>query len=193
MRAVLWRLLWGLAFLIWSPGFRVSGRIPRCASIFVANHNSHADTAAIQLALARAGHGRMLAAGAEDYFFRNNATAALSRIIGVFPFPRSGRDGVERSRKLLRSGHSVLLFPQGSRDGGPFRRGVAHLADSGRPVVPVTIEGTDLVLPKGAHWPRKGQVSLRFGEPLNRTSEETPEEFTARLEDAVMRPTKVAA
>ncbi len=186
MRALLWRLLWGTAFRIWSPGFHTSGSIPSDPVIFAANHASHADTAAIQLALARAGHTRVLAAGAEDYFFRNRIFALLSRLIGVFPFPRTGPVGVIRSRDILGRGGSVLLFPQGTRNGGPFRRGVARIAGTSHAVVPVTIRGTARLLPKGEHRPRRTTVSVVFGAALRRAPGEGAAAFTARIEEAVL-------
>ena len=186
MRGLLWRLLWGIAFRVWSPGYRVTGRIPDGPVVFVANHNSHADTAAIQLALARAGHTRVLAAGAEDYFFRSPLTSFFSKVIGVFPFPRSGQEGVDRATSLVADGVSVLLYPQGTRGGGPFRKGVAHVAAPGVPVVPVTLAGTAAVLPKGAAWPSRGAISVHFGLPLVRGRHESPDDFIARLQTAVL-------
>jgi 1-acyl-sn-glycerol-3-phosphate acyltransferase len=176
--------LWSPVFRIFSPGFRVIGEIPSQPVVYAANHASHADTAAIQLALARAGHTRVLAAGAEDYFFRNRVCAALARLIGVFPFPRTGRLGIERARSILSRDTSVLLYPQGTRNGGPFRRGVAHLADLA-PVVPVTITGTDRLLPKGRRLPRRATVTLRFGSQITPRPGETPNQLTARIEQAV--------
>lgn len=184
MRALIWRVLWTPVFLIWSPGFRVNGDIPRYPVVFAANHASHADTAAIQLALARAGHTRVLAAGAEDYFFSGRLRAALARLIGVFPFPRSGRVGIERAGRILSRDVSVLLYPQGTRNGGPFRCGVAHLAHAA-PVVPVTVTGTAQLLPKGSRFPRRSTVTLRFGSPLSPRPGESPDQFAARVEWAV--------
>ena len=178
-------MLWGLAFRIWVPRFSVQGRIPCGPVVFAANHSSHADTAALQLALARRGHGRVLTAGAEDYFFRTAPKRWLSRLIGVFPFPRKGPVGLERATALLRDGHSVIIYPQGSRDGGEFKSGVAHLAAAGFAVVPVTIEGTDLLLPKGQWWPKRSDVRLVFGEPLQRPHDETPRAFVTRLERSI--------
>lgn len=186
MRALLWRLLWGTAFRIWSPGFRTSGSIPGGPVIFAANHASHADTAAIQLTLARAGHTRVLAAGAEDYFFRNRIFGFFSRVIGVFPFPRSGPVGISRAREILARGRSVLLFPQGTRNGGPFRCGVAHIAGTTYAVVPVTIRGTARMLPKGTHRPRRTKVSVVFGTALRRGPGEPAAAFATRLEKAVL-------
>lgn len=193
MRWLLWRVVWGFAFRMWAGGLRVTGTVPRMPVVFAANHQSHADTAAVQLAVARAGCRRMLAAGAEDYFFRTRSTRAVARLIGVFPFPRHGRVGIERAGAVLESGSSVLLFPQGSRKGGSFRPGVAHLSERGWTVVPVTIRGTGKLLPRGSRWPTRAAVEIHFGPPLRRLATESPREFAARLERAVRAGTNRAA
>lgn len=185
MRWLLWRVVWGFAFRTWAGGLRVTGTVPRMPVVFAANHQSHADTAAVQLAVARSGCRRMLTAGAEDYFFRTKPMGVIARLIGVFPFPRHGRAGIERAAAVLESGWSVLLFPEGSRRGGPFRPGVAHLAERGWTVVPVTIRGTGRLLPRGACWPTRAAVEIHFGPPLRRLTAESPRGFAARLERAV--------
>ena len=185
MRSLLWKVLWGLAFRIWVRQFTVAGDVPPGPVVFAANHRSHADTAALQLALARSGHTRTLAAGAEDYFFRTRTAGLLSRVIGVFPFPRRGAVGLERATRLLQSDTSVIIYPEGSRDGGVFKPGVSHLARAGFPVVPVSIEGTDRLLPKGSSWPMRSDVHLTFGTSLRMWPDESPREFADRLEVAV--------
>lgn len=185
MRRLLWSVVWGAAFRIWARRFRVTGTMPNGPVVLAANHQSHADTAAVQLAVSRSGRHRLLTAGAADYFFRNPAMAALARLIGVFPFPRHGRTGIDRAAAVLADGSSVLLFPEGTRLGGPFRPGVAHLAGTGWDVVPVTIRGTDRLLPRGAHWPTRAEVSVHFGAPLRRRPAESPRRFASRLEHAV--------
>lgn len=191
MRRVLWRVLWEPVFGIWAIRFTVEGRIPLHPVVFAPNHSSHADTAAMQFALARAGRGRVMAAGAEDYFFRNRLVAFLARLIGVYPFPREGRAGIERGKALLRRETSVILYPQGTRAGGPFRHGVFHLAESGFEVVPVTIEGTGHMLPRGSVWPRRAVIRLRFGEPISVSPGESASRFVARLESKVLGPTRI--
>jgi 1-acyl-sn-glycerol-3-phosphate acyltransferase len=193
MRSLIWKMLWGLAFHIWVPRFTVEGRIPQGPVVFAANHCSHADTAALQLALARLGHTRVLAAGAEDYFFRTKTTGSLSRLIGVFPFPRKGSVGLKRAIRILGSGTSVILYPAGSRDGGAFKPGVSYLAAAGFTVVPVTIDGTNRLLPKGRSWPMRSDVHLRFGTPVGVRTSETPREFASRLERAVRSTTRRSA
>jgi 1-acyl-sn-glycerol-3-phosphate acyltransferase len=141
--------------------------LPRGPVLFVANHSSHVDTAAILRALPSWMRARTAPGAAADHFFRGRLRgAAVSLLVGAFPFPRSGGLGLDRCRELIAEGWSVLLYPSGSRTGGRFRPGAASLAASGVTVVPVGIEGTAAILPKGRWLPRRGAVRVRFGEPF---------------------------
>lgn len=184
-----WAAVWSIAALIWCRRLDIAGvdDIPTGPVVFAANHGSHADTVVLQLALARAGHHRVLAAGAADYFFRNRFIACVSTFLGVYAFPRSGEEGVVLSRRILAAGWSVIVYPQGTRNGGPFRPGVSRIATR-YPVVPVTIRGTDRVLPKGSMLPRRAAVDVRFGAPIRRGPAEEGLAFAAKLEAAVTAP-----
>jgi 1-acyl-sn-glycerol-3-phosphate acyltransferase len=144
--------------------------------VIVANHNSHADTAAIFAALPRHVRKRFVAAAAKDYFFQGGIRQFLSRVLfNAIPISRDRRGGQDPLRHLaraLREGYALLLFPEGTRskDGnvGPFLNGVGKLiADfPGTPVVPTYIFGTAEVMPKGAPFPRPIKVTVRFGDPI---------------------------
>jgi 1-acyl-sn-glycerol-3-phosphate acyltransferase len=72
---------------------------------------------------------------------------------------------------LLRSGELFGIYPEGTRspDGRLYRgrTGVAWLAlNSGLPVIPVAMLGTDRILPPGHVVPRLHRVIIRIGEPL---------------------------
>jgi 1-acyl-sn-glycerol-3-phosphate acyltransferase len=188
VRTVWWHLGWGLFARIWCPRLACTGleRVPQGPVILAANHASHADTVILQLLLVRKGRRKVLVAGAADYWFRNPALGLLARFLGVFPFPRSGGEGVGRACKALRRGWSVLIFPQGTRSGGPFRPGASFIAaDSRVPVVPVTITGTDALLPRGHRLPKRAVVTVRFGAPLQIASWEDPHAFVVRVQDSV--------
>ncbi len=78
--------------------------------------------------------------------------------------PRDAMASIERAVQSIRSGHSVILFPEGTRtrDGKlqPFKRGAFSLAvKAGVPVVPVTINNTFGIMPKGS---LKDQTSRHF-------------------------------
>ena len=64
---------------------------------------------------------------------------------------RAGRATLNQVAAMIRRGHSLIVFPEGtrSRDGrvGPFKRGLFLLAiDAGVPVVPVALERKNAVL-----------------------------------------------
>lgn len=78
---------------------------------------------------------------------------------------------LEEAVKKIRGGKSVLLFAEGTRtkDGKlqPFKRGAFNLAvRAGVPVVPVTINGSYNILPKGTFKVNPGTVVLVIGDPI---------------------------
>jgi 1-acyl-sn-glycerol-3-phosphate acyltransferase len=140
-------------------------------TLIVANHGSHADTAVILATLGIRLRGRLVTAAATDYFFCSAGRALGSTLlVGALPFPRKGSVGLERVRYALDHGFSVLLFPQGSRDGGAFRSGAGTLTVAGIPVVPVGLSGCRRVLPKGRRWPGRAPVVVHIGAPITVTS-----------------------
>lgn len=188
--------LWPLVRWFFHP-FHVTGRsnLPRGPVVFVANHASHSDTAAILRALPFRHRRRTRPAAAEDHFWRREAVGAfVSLLTGAFPFPRRGRAGIDRAEKLLARGRNVLLFPEGTRscDGavGRFHKGAALLAERGATVVPIGVAGTRRVLPKGAWRPRSAPVSVVFGRAV--APEGDPDEVTAALQAEVERLRKEA-
>jgi long-chain acyl-CoA synthetase len=154
--------------------------------VFVANHNSHADTVVLLEVL---GRRRLLAvAAADDYWFRDRLRGlALAASLGAFPFPREGTRGLRRTEELLAAGWSVLIYPQGTRGGGKFRSGIGRLAAAGATLVPVGVVGTRHVLPKGASWPQRHAVSVRIGEALRVND---TKEAVRRAEQAVAELSK---
>jgi 1-acyl-sn-glycerol-3-phosphate acyltransferase len=75
---------------------------------------------------------------------------------------------LDRAAALLREGHSLAAFPEGtrSRDGSvrPFKSGTFRAAiEAGVPVVPVAIEGSGRVMPPDSFRIRPGRIRLAFG------------------------------
>lgn len=71
----------------------------------------------------------------------------------------------------MRKGMLLAVYPEGTRspDGRLYRgkTGLARLAlETGVPVVPVAVIGTDRVQPIGRVWPRLSPVEVRIGAPL---------------------------
>lgn len=161
--------------------------------ILAPNHASHADAPLVLRALPDALRDDTLVPAAADYFFnRRMLGVAVTLAMNAVPFDRRHdiADSVRRLERLLRHGHSIVLFPEGSRarDGRlrGFKAGVAHLAcQTGAPVVPVYVQGTHALLPAGAALPRPSAVAVHFGAPLVALPEESARVFNERLEAAV--------
>ena len=79
---------------------------------------------------------------------------------------------IEQAKKLMsEKGRSVLLFAEGTRsktgEVQQFKRGAFYLASRvGYPIVPVSLSGTDKILPKGKFKIKKGTINIHFAEPI---------------------------
>ena len=129
---------------------------------------------------------RVRVAAAEDYWYRDPLRRLAMNAIGGFPFPRRGGLGLTRAAPLLADGSCILIYPEGTRDGGPFRPGVALLAArAGVPIVPIAVRGGRDLWPKGRALPRRGPLTVAFGAPLRVAPDTAPLEATRRIEGAV--------
>ncbi|MET9659578.1 lysophospholipid acyltransferase family protein [Streptomyces sp. NPDC006510] len=170
LRRGLW---WGVLSL--TGGVERRGRLPRGGCVVVANHSSHADTAALLAAL-DARHSPAIGAAADYWFASPWRRRICRRLAAGFPVRRSGggMDDLLSMADELRFGRAVVLFPEGTRgkDGklGSFHRGALVLAErAGVPVVPVGIAGTDRLLPKHGRL-RSALVRVSIGDPLPSTT-----------------------
>jgi 1-acyl-sn-glycerol-3-phosphate acyltransferase len=174
--AVARRTLWRTVLTLMG-GLRVQGvsGLPAGPCVIVANHSSHADTAALIAALPA--RRRPAVAAAADYWFRGSLRREICRVLcAAFPVRRTGGGSADLAAAagLLAAGHDVVVFPEGtrSRDGqtGRFHRGAACLAaTAGVPLVPAGISGTGTLLPPdgAARRLRRGMVTIRIGAPVN--------------------------
>ncbi|MCE5210528.1 MAG: 1-acyl-sn-glycerol-3-phosphate acyltransferase [Deltaproteobacteria bacterium] len=79
---------------------------------------------------------------------------------------------INAAKTKIVDGTSVLFFPEGTRssDGkiGPFKKGAFKMAiDLGIPVLPVTINGTRNILPKGSLDLMPGGVTMIIHKPIS--------------------------
>ena len=112
------------------------------------------------------------------------------RKAGYISIDRYNRESAFKSLKVaankIKSGVSVLIFPEGTRswDGKirPFKKGGFVMAiDAGVPIVPVVITGTRAIMPKGKFRVYPGHVSMAIQKPI-RTSTYTHETKEALME-----------
>src|SRR5215210_687174 len=161
--------------------FRLSriGRehVPDGPVIIAANHRSFLDPFVIAT-IAR----RPMYYVAKEELFRYRALAWLLNSLGAFPVRRGAgdQDMIDTAKAILARGDAVLIFPEGTRIRpgalGRPRRGVGRLAlETGAPVVPVAIIGSEAVRRGWRIRPHK--VRIRVGRPLTfpRVAEASPQ------------------
>ena len=98
----------------------------------------------------------------------------------------SAFESLKNAARKIKSGVSVLIFPEGtrSRDGKirPFKKGGFIMAiDSGAPIVPIVISGTRSIMTKGSIKINPGKVSVVVHQPIQ-TSVYTRETKEALME-----------
>jgi 1-acyl-sn-glycerol-3-phosphate acyltransferase len=161
--------------------------------IFAPNHASHIDTPLLLTVLPERWRHRTVVAGAADYFFDKKWKAHwFAFSINAIPIERQrvNRRSADLAADLLHEGWSLIIFPEGGRSpdgwGQPHQRGAAWLSvRTGRPVVPVYLEGTRRILPKGGGKLKPGSVHVTFGAPLRPGEGGDARDLAVRVEHAV--------
>jgi 1-acyl-sn-glycerol-3-phosphate acyltransferase len=137
--------------------------------IVVANHASYLDAGILGGVLPRKIHfvvlTRMLALRRLRWFYTGMQTIAVD--------PGAGQRGpIRQCVEVLRHGHVLGIFPEGSRseDGrlGELQEGAALLAKlSGAPVIPIGVQGAFEAFPRGVWIPRPRKIRMRVGKALS--------------------------
>lgn len=175
------RVLFGIAvpwirFTLWVAGVRFGvvglDRLdPAINYLFMPNHQSNVDPPLVLVALRR--NGRFMAKAS---LFRIPLLGQVLHAGGFVPVVREDRrqaiESVKVAAAKLRSGLDFIVFPEGtrSRDGnllelkkGPFFMALA----GGVPVVPVAINGSQQIMPRGGWLIRGGDISVQVLEPIS--------------------------
>ncbi|HZU10412.1 MAG TPA: lysophospholipid acyltransferase family protein [Pseudacidobacterium sp.] len=152
---------------------------PRQQYIFMSNHVSNLDPPILL----------PLLPGRTSVFLKRSlmkipVLGYAMRLGDFIPVDRDGRvetakQSVEKGREVLASGLHVTTFVEGtrSRDGRllPFKKGPFYLAmETGAPVVPVSIWGTESMMKKGSIRITPGTAHVVFHPPL------WPRDYAAR-------------
>ena len=166
--------------------------------IYFANHSSHLDAVILWAALPGELRAATHPVAALDYWGKSRlhrfiATRVLNAVlIDRAPLGRNGRhDPLGPLTAALDRGHSLILFPEGTRQNGavpgPFKGGLHHLARDypGVELVPVYLSNLARAYPKGAILPAPIGCLVSFGAPLERVAEETKPFFLERARQAV--------
>ncbi|MEO5608959.1 MAG: lysophospholipid acyltransferase family protein [Ornithinibacter sp.] len=168
-----------LSKAVWRPTITGTANVPREGGVILAsNHLSFIDSFAIPIAAPRP----VSFLAKSDYFTGTGVSGAIRRgfFVGSQAIPvdressRSAQESLDLALEVLRAGRAFGIYPEGtrSRDGRLYkgRTGVAWLAlTAGVPVVPVGLVGTADVQPIGSSFPRRADVVVRFGRPIQPT------------------------
>jgi 1-acyl-sn-glycerol-3-phosphate acyltransferase len=142
--------------------------VPKGPCVFVSNHRSHFDIAAILGFVP--GINRFTA---KKELFREPVLGLVMKTMGMVPVDREHPEkAIERLKKLRSDGHSLVFFPEGtrSREGvlAPFKKGAFVTAiELGLPIVPIACRGSDSIMPAGGYLSiLPGEMELEVLEPV---------------------------
>lgn len=117
------------------------------------------------------------------------------RMGGFVAVDRSGKrdaakDSIERATKVLASGVHITSFPEGTRSRTgqllPFKKGPFYLAQqTGSPIVPVSIHGTESMMRKGSLRIFPGNAYVTFHPPILASGFSTREELMVSVRDSI--------
>jgi 1-acyl-sn-glycerol-3-phosphate acyltransferase len=187
-------------FLTLFIGLKVRGResLPgQGPFLLVANHTSHLDTVSLLALFPLSRLREIRPVAAADYFGRNAFVSWFSRtFFHILPIVRrreeiSGDNDPRRTMiEALKSGYSLLIFPEGTRGAsseeiGRFKSGVAALVEAipELSVVPAYLENMGRSLPKGTIVPVPFFCKVTLGPA--RTYRGTSAEIVTGIEKAV--------
>jgi len=172
-----WIAIGPLLRVIFRPQTEGSEHVPEEGpAILASNHLSYADWLFMPLTLQR----RVTFVAKAEYFTTPGIKGWFQKKFfsgaGQVPIDRSGASAAEgalsAAKRILGNGELFGIYPEGTRshDGRLYRgkTGVARLAlETGVPVIPVAVLGTDVVAPPGKTFGTFTRPGVRFGKPLD--------------------------
>ncbi len=163
--------------LVYRPWVRGGENVPTDGpAILASNHLAVIDSFFLPLMLDR----EIVFIGKQEYFtgkgLKGRLIAGFMRGVGTIPVDRGGGKAGEAALntglRRLQEGGLFGIYPEGTRspDGRMYRgkTGVARLAlESGAPVLPVVMVGTNVAQPIGRKIPKIMRIGTVIGEPLD--------------------------
>jgi 1-acyl-sn-glycerol-3-phosphate acyltransferase len=147
-------------------------------AILASNHLAVADSFYLPLVM----HRRITFLAKSEYFTGTGLKGWLTRwfytVAGQVPIDRTSADtaqnALDTAKRLLEQGKLLGMYPEGTRspDGRLYKgkTGLARIAlETGVPVIPVAMIGTNVVNPPGSKIWHFGSVTVKVGKPMDFT------------------------
>ncbi|MFZ2087881.1 MAG: lysophospholipid acyltransferase family protein [Desulfobaccales bacterium] len=158
--------------------------VPGQTYVFAANHRSQFDIFVL-IKILPGDFGWV----AKKSLFQIPIFGQVMSSLGNISIDRSNlQDAVKslnQAAELARAGRSFVIFPEGtratSRELLPFKKGVFIMAGkAGQPIVPITINGTLAIQPRGTIHVRPGAIKVIISPPVD------PQDFKGRPKEELM-------
>lgn len=170
-------LLGPLLSLLGRPKVEGLEHVPNSGpAILASNHLAVMDSFYLPLVVRR----RITFLAKSEYFTGTGLKGWFQRwfftAVGQVPIDRTDADSAQAAlttaQQVLAQGKLLGMYPEGTRspDGRLYKgkTGLARLAlQTGVPVIPVAMIGTNVVNPPGSNMLRFGRVTVRFGKPMD--------------------------
>jgi 1-acyl-sn-glycerol-3-phosphate acyltransferase len=154
---------------------------PKQSYVFVSNHRSYLDTAAIFVYT-----GRRIGVLAKKELLKVPVLGVGMGFVNVMAIDRTNRESAirttEAAAKRIQSGVSFAVFVEGTRAKPgellPFKKGAFYMArQAGVPVVPVAIKNSDVLMGKGTGEARSGTIEMVLMSPVETVGVSTDNEI----------------
>ena len=160
---------------------------PKQTYVFVSNHRSYLDTAAMFVYT-----GRRIGLLAKKELLKVPVLGVGMGFVNVMAIDRTNRESAirttEAAAQRIRSGISFAVFVEGTRAQPgellPFKKGAFYMArQAGVPVVPVAIKNSDVLMGKGTGEARSGILEMIILPPVPTNDRTTDEAINALISE----------
>ena len=167
---------------------------PKQTYVFVSNHRSYLDTAAMFIYT-----GRRIGLLAKKELLKVPVLGVGMGFVNVMAIDRTNRESAirttEAAARRIKSGVSFAVFVEGTRARPgellPFKKGAFYMArQAGVPVVPVAIKNSDVLMGKGTSEARSGEIEMVFMKPIDTvglTSDDDIDRLTTTVRSLIER------
>ena len=154
---------------------------PKRTYVFVSNHRSYLDTAAMFIYT-----GRRIGLLAKKELLKVPVLGVGMGFVNVMAIDRTNRESAirttEAAARRIQSGVSFAVFVEGTRampgELLPFKKGAFYMArQAGVPVVPVAIKNSDVLMGKGTGEARAGTLEMVLLPPVETAGIESDEDI----------------